>query len=132
MAGEVQRWFDRVPEPWAERAQRLRELVLDAAPGMDERWMFKSAPFYLRHGWLVYFALQQGRLVVGFCNGVHMLDPEGLFASTDHKLIRHYLPPEPPARLNEAAFQRLVMEAVALNEELAAQRKLRRPKRARR
>lgn len=128
MAGEVQRWFDGLPEPWGERAQRIRELVLDAAPGVEERWMFKSAPFYIHHGWLIYLALQRGQLVVGFCNGVHMLDPEGLFANTDHKQIRHYLPPAPPARFNEAAFRRLLDEAVQVNAELARQRKARRRK----
>lgn len=128
MAGEVQRWFDGLPDAWAGRAQRIRELILDAAPGMEERWMYKSAPFYIHHGWLIYLTLQRGQLVVGFCNGVHMPDPEGLFAMTEHKQIRHYLPPAPPARFNEAAFRRLVSTAVAVNDELARQRRTRRRK----
>ncbi|HMC98152.1 MAG TPA: hypothetical protein VKG92_10885 [Flavobacteriales bacterium] len=62
------------------------------------------------------------RLVIGFCNGVHMSDPEGLFALTNHKQIRHFLPPKPPARMNEGAFRRLVDEAVRTNEAIAAKR----------
>jgi hypothetical protein len=129
MATEVQRWFDRLPQHWQERAQRIRELLLDAAPGIEEKWLFKSTPFYLHHGWMCYLNFKQDQLIVGFCNGVHMLDPQGLFALTDHKLIRHYMPAAPPVRLNEAAFRRLLEEAVLVNEAIAAERKAKRRKR---
>lgn len=122
MAGEVQRWFDRLPEHWQERAQLLRDLVLDAAHGMAEKWMFKSAPFYLHHGWMCYFSFKDDQLIIGFCQGVHMLDEEALFALTPHKQIRHYLPPRPPARLNEGAFRRTLVEAVHINKMLAEER----------
>lgn len=129
MAAEVQRWFDRLPEHWQERAQRIRELLLDAAPGVEEKWMFKSTPFYLHHGWMCYVNFTKDQLIVGFCNGVHMLDPQGLFALTDHKQIRHYLPSAPTDRLNEAAFRRLLVEAVLVNEAIAAERNIKRRKR---
>lgn len=130
MAKEVEAWFDSLPVEWRERAHRIRELILEAAFGMEEKWMFKSAPFYLHNGWLIYLSLQKKGLVVGFCNGVHMSDPERLFARTDHTLIRHYLPPPPPARLNEGALRRLIDEAVKVNAAIVEERQ--RNKQARR
>ena len=130
MAGHVQRWFDRLPEHWQERAQRLRELILEAAPGMEEKWMFKSSQFYLHHGWLCYFSFKKDQLIIGFIQGKHMADPQGLFALTDHKQIRHYLPPEPATHLDERAFQRLIEEAVEVNVVVAVEKATRRRTRA--
>lgn len=130
MAAEVQRWFDGLPELWQERSQRTRELLLEAAPGIEEKWMFKSTPFYLHHGWFCYLNFTDDQLIVGFCNGAHMLDPQGLFALTDHKQIRHYLPPAQTDGLNEAALRRLREEAVLVNGAIAAERVAkRRPRR---
>jgi hypothetical protein len=126
MTREVEAWFEKLPQEWHEVAQRVRELILGAAPSMEEKWMFKSAPFYLHHGWLIYLALQKGRLIVGFCNGVHMADPEGLFARTQHAQIRHYQPPKELRRSDEHALRRLLDEAVKVNEAIAEQRAMRR------
>src|SRR5262245_49880700 len=130
MAGEVQRWFDALPEHWQERAQRIRELMLDV-PGMEEKWMFKSSPFYLHNGWLTFFWLKNDQLIIGFCAGARMLAGQALFAPTDHKVIRHYLPPRPPARLNENDLRRLIDEAVELNAAIADERAMKRKKKRR-
>ncbi len=129
MATEVQRWFDRLPEHWQDRAQRIRELLLDAASGMEEKWLFKSTPFYLHHGWMCYLNFKDDKLIVGFCNGVRMVDPQGLFALTEHAQIRHYVPPAPPAPWNEDAIGCLLDEAVMTNEAMAGERKAKRRQR---
>lgn len=118
MATGVQAWFDRLPDHWQERAQRLRELILDAAPGIEEKLSY-NIPFYHYRGWMCFINYAGDRLVLGFVRGIHMLDPEGLFSITDHKLIRHYLPPIPPARLAEDPFRRLVYEAIRTNVAIA-------------
>lgn len=108
----------------------MRELILEAAPGMEEKWMFKSSQFYLHHGWLCYFSFKKDQLIIGFIQGKHMADPQGLFALTDHKQIRHYLPPEPATHLDERAFQRLIEEAVEVNVVVAVEKATRRRTRA--
>lgn len=125
MAREVESWFEALPQEWRAPAQRIRELILEAAPGMEEDRVFESAVFFKHHGWLIYLSLQKVGLVVGFCNGVHMTDPEGLFARTDHTQVRHYLPPPAGERLNEAALRRLIDEAVKVNEAIAEERQRR-------
>lgn len=130
----LEAWFERLPEAWQARAQRVRELVLESASGMEEKWMFKSTPFYLHCGWMCYFGFKtnakkssaRGQLILGFCAGVHMNDPERLFAVTEHTLIRYYLVPPPTERLNEPALRRLLHEAVGVNEAVAEERRAKR------
>jgi len=127
----IEVWFEKLPDVWQPRAQRVRELLLEAAPAMEEKWMFKSAPFYLHCGWMCYLGFStdkkkygpEGQLILGFCAGVNMDDPEGLFAATEHTLIQHYLVPLPQQRMNEPALRRLLEEAVRVNELIAEERK---------
>lgn len=130
-AAKLEAWFERLPEAWQPRAQRVRELLLEAAPGMEEKPMFDNTPFYLHAGWMCYLGFSKskkhppgGQLILGFCAGVHMSDPERLFATTEHTLIQHYLVPLPDQRMNEAALRRLLEEAVRVNEAIAAGRRL--------
>lgn len=116
MPSTVQAWFDELPLPWQEPAQQLREWLLDAAPGMKEEWKYQL-PFYSNGRWMCYMALQKGRLVLGFIEGIHLPDPQGLFARTAHKQVRHYLPPPAPGRLPEQALRALMDEAVRRNVE---------------
>jgi hypothetical protein len=131
-AQRIEAWFGKLPEDWQPRAQRVRELLLEAAPGMQEKWVFESTPFYLHCGWMCYLGFSTDKkkypsgpqLILGFCAGVHMSDHERLFAPTKHTLIQHYLVPFPDERLNEAALRRLLSEAVRVNEAIAEERRM--------
>ena len=122
MSSATEAWFDSLPERWRDRAQRIREILLEASPHMREEWRYRSNPFYYHRTWMCYLALQQGALVLGFIQGRDLLDPEGLLERTDHKLIRHYKPPAPPERLDERALHRLINEAVVVNDACAPKR----------
>lgn len=121
-SGRTEAWFESLPDLWQQRALRIRELILDASPAMSERIRYGS-PFYDHRSWLAYLSLQKGCLVLGFIQGKHLIDPDGLLERTDHRLIRHYLPPHPPTRMDEQALRRLIAEAVLVNEELAGKRR---------
>lgn len=122
MSAKIEAWFEALPELWQERAQRLRTLLLEADPAMREEWKYNT-PFYCNGRWMCYLSMQKHSLVLGFVDGVHLLDAEGLFAPTAHKLIRHYLPPPPPARMNEPALRRLIAEAMLISAERKAMQK---------
>jgi hypothetical protein len=128
MSAVVEAWFEQLPEDWQEPAQRLRELLLEASPLMRETWKY-GTPFYEHRRWMCYLSLQKKGLVLGFIQGAHMGDPEGLFAHTDHAQIRHFMPGPAPARLPEAALRRLVQEAIALNDILAQEKQVKSRKR---
>ena len=72
---------------------------------------------------MCYLSLQKGRLILGFVEGVHLFDPHGLFAKTEHKQIRHVIFEAPPAQFNERALRALILEAAKQNEERLARRK---------
>jgi hypothetical protein len=130
MSAAVEAWFEALPEEWQGPAQRLRELLLEASPLMRETWKY-GIPFYEHRRWMCYLSMQKKGLVLGFVQGIHLGDREGLFAPTDHAQIRHYLPPPAPAPLPEGALRRLIQEAIALNE-LLAQEQLAKARRKRR
>jgi hypothetical protein len=125
MSAKIEAWFEALPDLWQERAQRLRTLLLEASPAMREEWKYNT-PFYCNGRWMCYLSLQKQKLVLGFVDGIDLLDAEGLFAHTDHRSIRHYLPPEPPSRMNEPALRRLIAEASLLSEERKALKQARR------
>lgn len=74
MSTKIETWFDALPEEWQTPAQRIRELLMEAAPNMKEEWKYKT-PFYGNGRWMCYLSLQKEQLVLGFVEGVHLLDP---------------------------------------------------------
>ena len=124
MSAKVQAWFDALPEERQDRAERVRELLMDASPTMTEEWKY-NIPFFCNGRRMCYLSLQKNGLVVRSVDGIHLLDVDGLFAPTEHKLIRHVLPPPPPARLNEGALRCLIGEAASFSAQRVKQRKSR-------
>jgi hypothetical protein len=114
MSTALDAWFESLPGGWQGRALRIRHLLLDTAPDMREESKY-GIPFYSRKRWMCYLSIQQGALVLGFIQGAFLVDPEDLFADTEHKLIRHYRVPPPEAPMDEEALQRLIVEAAELN-----------------
>lgn len=130
MSAAIEGWFEELPEEWQAPARRIRELLLQASPLMREEWKYRT-PFYSHRLWMCYLSLQKNGLVLGFVQGRNMLDPDGLFAPTEHSQIQHFLPSPSPAPLPETALRRLIQEAIALNEEIAREKLLKKTKRKR-
>jgi hypothetical protein len=130
MSAVLEAWFEALPEQWKDPAQRIRELLLEASPVMKEEWKY-GTPFYSHRRWMCYLSLQRTGLVLGFVQGRNMLDPDGLFAPTDHAQIQHFLPKPAPAPLPEAALRRLIAEAIGLNEEILREKLLKKAGRKR-
>lgn len=128
MSAAIEGWFEELPEEWQAPARRIRELLLQASPLMREEWKYRT-PFYSHRLWMCYLSLQKNGLVLGFVQGRNMLDPDGLFAPTEHSQIQHFLPSPYPAPLPETALRRLIQEAIALNEEIAREKLLKKRKR---
>ena len=121
-ATRISAWFEGIPEEWTAVAEALRDLLMEASPQMQEEWKY-NLPFYSHRRWMCYLNIQKQGLVLGFVAGVHMLDPDQLFAPTDHKLIRHYLPSRNVRELPLEALRCLIQEAIALNDEINLRKK---------
>ncbi|AMM50204.1 hypothetical protein TH61_02105 [Rufibacter sp. DG15C] len=95
--------------------QRLRRFILQAAPQVEERFIYKC-PFYYYLGQLCYMSTTKtGSAYLGFVKGMHLSNAQGLFAEPDTKQIRkvffHSGQPFPEAGLRE-----LLQEAILYNE----------------
>jgi hypothetical protein len=122
-------WFEKLPDEWRPAANMLRDMLLEASPQMKEEWKYKL-PFYSHRRWMCYLSLQKQGLVLGFVEGVRLVDPDRLFASTAHKQIRHYKPPMDPSSVPANTLRGLIQEAIAWNEELEVKRAIKRRNRS--
>ena len=97
--------------------ERLRQL-LSTFPEITEKIRY-TVPFYDYCGMLLYIApYQKKRLVIGFCNGVHMKVKSGvLINDTGQTQIRHYELSE-NKNINEKVIIRLIYEAMKVNKQL--------------
>lgn len=95
--------------------QRLRHCILQAAPQVEERFMY-NGPFYYYLGQLCYVGFtRQRRVYLGFVKGVHLSNEQGLFAEPDTKQIRKvFFHPSQP--FPEAGLRDLLQEAILYNE----------------
>ena len=95
-------------------AARLRELILEAAPGITEEWKW-STPVWSLKGNVVAVGAFKDHLKVNFFKGASLEDPNGLFnAGLDAKATRA-IDLHEGDEINELALQELIRAAVALN-----------------
>jgi len=109
---------DHLVESWTEEQQTivevLRGIILDASPTSSESVKF-NIPFYVMNGFLFYISPQKkGGVLLAFCLGRHMDDPQAVFIGHDRKEVRHIAITSLEVSLLEVV-QQYVLEAVMLN-----------------
>lgn len=67
----------------------LRELILDAAPMVEESLKF-GIPFYTLHGFLAFITIKKDKIIVGLCDGVSLVDEEKKLSAQYNKQVRHF------------------------------------------
>jgi hypothetical protein len=93
---------------------RLRKLILDAAPGIEEEWKWNT-PVWSRNRNVLAAGAFQDHVKVNFFQGASLNDPHGLFnAGLDAKTTRA-IDIYKGDVVNEAALKELIRAAVALN-----------------
>jgi hypothetical protein len=93
---------------------RLRQLILEAAPGLTEEWKW-GTPVWSLKGNVAAVGAFKDHLKINFFKGAALPDPQSLFnAGLDAKATRAVDLFEGD-KLNEAALKELVRAAVALN-----------------
>lgn len=65
---QVDDYLESLPQPQQAIAEKLRELLLELVPGIDERFSFKL-PFYHYHGMFCYLHHDKSGLHLCFCRG---------------------------------------------------------------
>lgn len=93
---------------------QLRQFILSQAPQMQEQFKYGGA-FYYCFGMVCYLAPQKDHVYIGFVQGLHLSNEQGLFAKPDTKQIRKVrLYPDQP--IPTAALHDLLQEAILFNE----------------
>jgi hypothetical protein len=81
-------YFESLPASQRLVALRLRELILESADGLEERFKWK-VPFYYYFGPLCYLNAEKRGVVLGFYRGAEMEDSLNLFRASELKQVRH-------------------------------------------
>ena len=98
-----------------ETLARVRRLIHEAVPGVEETWKWRGVPVWEKHGILTTGETYKDKVKLTFARGASLEDPEKLFNSSLDGNARRALDLFEGDTLDEAAFKALVQEAAALN-----------------
>jgi hypothetical protein len=95
---------------------RFRALIKQAEPDVVEEWKWRGVPVWSRDGIICTGESYKNIIKLTFAKGASLKDPSGLFNSSLEGNVRRAIDVHEEDKVNEAAFKKLVREAVALNE----------------
>ena len=98
-----------------ETLARVRRLIHEAVPGVEETWKWRGVPVWEKHGILTTGETYKDKVKLTFARGASLADPTKLFNSSLDGNARRALDLFEGDVLDEAAFKALVREAAALN-----------------
>jgi hypothetical protein len=120
----------RISELGDWRGQMLahvRAIIRDADPDIVEEWKW-GIPVFSHDGILCTGETYKKVVKLTFARGASVADPEKLFNSSLEGNVRRAIDVHEGEELNEAAFKRLVLAAIAVNAAEAEQRVARKSK----
>jgi hypothetical protein len=101
---------------------RLRQLIHDADPGIQEEWKWMGTPVWSHDGIVCTGESYKQVVKLTFARGASIKDPKKLFNSSLEGNVRRAIDFREGEKINEAAFKELIRAAVAANSAARAQR----------
>ena len=98
-----------------ETLARVRKLIHEAVPGVEETWKWRGVPVWEKHGILTTGETYKDKVKLTFARGASLEDPKKLFNSSLEGNARRALDLFEGDALDEAAFKALVREAAEAN-----------------
>jgi hypothetical protein len=110
-----------------EMLARLRQLILDADPDMQEEWKWvkptsPGVPVWSHDGGVCTGEVYKQVVKLTFFRGASLKDPKHLFNSSLEGNVRRAIDVREGEKVNEAAFKQLIRAAVAANKSALAER----------
>jgi hypothetical protein len=110
-----------------ETLARLRQLILDADPDMQEEWKWvkptnPGVPVWSHDGGVCTGEVYKQVVKLTFFRGASVKDPKQLFNSSLEGNVRRAIDVHEGEKVNEAAFKQLIRAAVAANKAALAER----------
>jgi len=101
---------------------RLRQLIHDADPGIQEEWKWMGTPVFSHDGIVCTGESYKQVVKLTFARGASIKDPKKLFNSSLEGNVRRAIDFHEGDKINEAAFRQLIRAAVAANSAARGQR----------
>ena len=105
-----------------ETLARVRRLVHDADPDIQEEWKWRGTPVWSHDGGVCTGESYKEVVKLTFFRGASIEDPEKLFNSSLKGNTRRAIDLREGEKINEAALKQLIRAAVAANAAALAQR----------
>jgi hypothetical protein len=105
-----------------EALARVRRLIHDADPGIQEEWKWMGTPVWSHDGGVCTGESYKQVVKLTFFRGASLRDPKKLFNSSLEGGTRRAIDIREGEKLNEAAFKALIRSAVAENSAARARR----------
>jgi len=96
---------------------RMRKLIKQADPDVVEEWKWIGTPVWSHDGIICTGESYKSVVKLTFANGASLKDPSKLFNSSLDGNVRRAIDIHEGEEIDEAAFKKLVRDAVALNGE---------------
>ena len=101
---------------------RLRQLIHDADPGIQEEWKWMGTPVFSHDGIVCTGESYKQVVKLTFARGASIKDPKKLFNSSLEGNVRRAIDFREGDKINDAAFRQLIRAAVAANSAARGQR----------
>jgi hypothetical protein len=105
-----------------ETLARVRRLIREADPQVEETWKWRGVPVWEHAGILCTGETYKKVVKLTFAKGASLEDPKGLFNSSLEGNTRRAIDLREGEALDEGAFKALIRSAVSLNESTLAGR----------
>lgn len=105
-----------------ETLARIRQLIHDADPGIEEEWKWRGTPVWSHDGGVCTGESYKQVVKLTFFRGAALKDPRKLFNSSLEGNTRRAIDIREGEKIDEAAFKELIRAAVAANSAARAPR----------
>lgn len=105
-----------------ETLARLRALIHEADPDIQEEWKWRGTPVWSHDGIVCTGESYKQVVKLTFARGASIKDPKKLFNSSLEGNVRRAIDLREGEQINEAAFKQLIRAAAAANSAALAQR----------
>jgi len=98
-----------------ETLARVRKLIHEASPGVEETWKWRGVPVFEQDGILCTGETYKAVVKLTFANGAALADPKGLFNSSLDGNVRRAIDLREGEKIDATALKALVRAAVEFN-----------------
>jgi hypothetical protein len=121
-SANITRRIEELGDWRGEVLARVRQLIHEADPGVEEEWKWRGVPVWYHDGGVCTGESYKQVVKLTFFRGASIKDPKKLFNSSLEGNTRRAIDIREGEKINEAAFKQLIRTAVAANSAARAER----------